>query len=918
MNIRGTRWMRCDLHIHDPKTALANNYSHEEKPYQKLAEIIGTSDLEIIGITDYFSVGDIENIRNLVRGYDRHKKILVNVELRLSEDAGNGFINYHLIFDPDVELDKIRHFCSSLVVDGSDGKTVGEFNRNQFGEITVNYEQVESKLRAHIGEDYRSKIIELVPARNDGVRHVGQGKSPTGRQKSIARKYGRKCDALFGNQRDLEWSRLDDVGDSSAHDILGRVKPVFSCSDAHSVEQLEKFMKDEPATWIRGATAFGGLKESLTEPIHRCVISSVKPGQTSEFYTIDHISFDAPGLFQEKIKFNPGLNAIIGPRSSGKSTLLSQLARAIDQEGTLEAQKIAQPLKNEKQLGPADGISWANSQERVRSASVVWGSLSNGYTEQKHSVTYIPQNYLNQVSSDEAALSKLLERRVSYSEVLREDWNSLCNCDRGINKVLRETVEDVLEQADLRRQKYHEMTELGDPTALREEIERVEREYSKLNQSINSPAAIERREILETADEIQAAQDKLELTLETALQRELSSQTLLDLMFSDLGSGTEKFLFPDERRKLSDLAEGVSDLRLAISERWKSYGIDLIGNLSRRASELDPKDTPESDPVRSSSSDGELARVRTKLKELLDRSGRVDVLKEEIETKDALLSDSIDYILAYLVDPTEEITSGLEKFNSEDECFSQDGSRIFAECAIDYAVADEVATRFIERGQHYSMVELRRELSSGEVTVGTLGDILHAMISGKLTVRSAYKGSPRSTLSDLICSFKPIVRVGCEYDGDRIGGHWQSSMSAGKRAMIALSILLNTDASPWPLLLDQPEDDLDSRSVYESIAPYLRSASLRRQIIMVTHNANLVVGADSDLVTVANRHSEDGPNLDDVLFSYEQGTLEGECYKVSVNSPIFLRRVSMKDHICNIVDGGRDAFAKRERRYGGR
>lgn len=908
--------MRCDLHIHDPKTALANDYKDVHEPYRRLAEIIGTSDLEIVGITDYFSVGDIENIRTLVRKYDRHKTILVNVELRLSEDAGNGFINYHLIFDPEVDPEKIRHFCSSLVVDGDEGKTVGDFNRSQFGNITVTYDQVETKLRAHIGEDYKSKIIEVVPARNDGIRHVGQGKSPTARQKRIAIKYGKKCDALFGNRRDLEWSRQEARGDSSAHDILGKIKPVFSCSDAHSIDQLEKFMKEEPATWIRGATAFGGLKESLTEPIHRCAISSVKPGQTSEYYTIDHIAFDAPGLFQKKVQFNPGLNAIIGPRSSGKSTLLSQLAVAIDEEVTLEAQKIAQPLKNVKQLGPADGISWATSRGCVRSANVMWGDQSVGSAEPKRSVTYIPQNYLNQVSSDEEALSKLLERRVSYSEDLREDWHSLSGHDRAIDKVLRDAVEKLLDESDNRRQQFNEMTQLGDPKALQEEIERVSGEYSRLSQSINSPAAIERRDILGISQEIRFAQDKLESKLETALCREISVRSLVDLMFSEFDVNAGNYLSTDERRELANFAQSISDIRLVISERWKSYGASVIESLSRRASELGAAENLESDPHRKDSSSGELERVEADLRDLRDRSKRIVALGESIDETDRYLTSAVDSILAYLVTPTDVIDSDIEKFNSETDCMAQDGSKIFAECAIDYGVVDEVLGRFVDRGQHSSMSKLRAEVRDDEVRADTLREILQAMISGELTVRSNYKSNSRSVFCDLICSFKPIVRVGCEYDGDRIGGHSQSSMSAGKRSMIALSILLNTDASPWPLLLDQPEDDLDSRSVYESIAPYLRSASLRRQIIMVTHNANLVVGADSDLVTVANRNSADGPNLDDVLFSYEQGTLEGECYKVSPKSSIFLRRASMKDHICNIVDGGRDAFAKRERRYG--
>ena len=76
----------------------------------------------------------------------------------------------------------------------------------------------------------------------------------------------------------------------------------------------------------------------------------------------------------------------------------------------------------------------------------------------------------------------------------------------------------------------------------------------------------------------------------------------------------------------------------------------------------------------------------------------------------------------------------------------------------------------------------------------------------------------------------------------------------GKQALFALTLILNESQEPWPLLIDQPEDDLDSRSIYLAIVPYLGERKKERQIIMVSHNANLVIGADSEVVIVANRH----------------------------------------------------------------
>src|SRR5258706_11989402 len=75
-------------------------------------------------------------------------------------------------------------------------------------------------------------------------------------------------------------------------------------------------------------------------------------------------------------------------------------------------------------------------------------------------------------------------------------------------------------------------------------------------------------------------------------------------------------------------------------------------------------------------------------------------------------------------------------------------------------------------------------------------------------------------------------------------------------------------------LIGQPEDDLDSRSIYEYIVPYLISRKKERQILMVSHNANLVVGADSEQIIVANRHGADRKNRGDKTFDYLSGAIE--------------------------------------------
>lgn len=172
---------------------------------------------------------------------------------------------------------------------------------------------------------------------------------------------------------------------------------------------------------------------------------------------------------------------------------------------------------------------------------------------------------------------------------------------------------------------------------------------------------------------------------------------------------------------------------------------------------------------------------------------------------------------------------------------------------------------------------------------------------------------PKAVAADVLTITRE-VRFSAALDGDRIGGFERSSMTPGKQALFALTLILNESQEPWPLLIDQPEDDLDSRSIYETIVPYLMDRKKERQIIMVSHNANLVIGADSEQVIVANRHGDDRKNANGRTFEYLTGALENS-RPHNKESHTTLGRFGIREHACEILDGGEEAFRKRREKY---
>lgn len=118
-----------------------------------------------------------------------------------------------------------------------------------------------------------------------------------------------------------------------------------------------------------------------------------------------------------------------------------------------------------------------------------------------------------------------------------------------------------------------------------------------------------------------------------------------------------------------------------------------------------------------------------------------------------------------------------------------------------------------------------------------------------------------------------------------------STASAGQKTTAILTFILSH--GNIPLILDQPEDDLDNRLVYELIVDRLKQAKDHRQIIVVTHNANIPVNGDAEYIISMNSESK---NLA-VLYS---GTVE---------QPI------IKKEICDVMEGTEQAFEMRSRRY---
>ena len=145
-------------------------------------------------------------------------------------------------------------------------------------------------------------------------------------------------------------------------------------------------------------------------------------------------------------------------------------------------------------------------------------------------------------------------------------------------------------------------------------------------------------------------------------------------------------------------------------------------------------------------------------------------------------------------------------------------------------------------------------------------------------------------LETMRCEDRPRIEVQRRGEAER---HPFDRLSAGQQRSVLLSLLLCAERSE-PLILDQPEDQLDGQYIASAVVRHLEAAKERRQILIATHSANLVVLGDAELVIPMKAEAGHGA-------PHETGAVD---------------RPQTRDRVCSLLEGGTAAFRKRGERYG--
>ena len=218
----------------------------------------------------------------------------------------------------------------------------------------------------------------------------------------------------------------------------------------------------------------------------------------------------------------------------------------------------------------------------------------------------------------------------------------------------------------------------------------------------------------------------------------------------------------------------------------------------------------------------------------------------------------------------------------------------------------EVLNSSINQQSYQGQEIVNKPINNYEDFFTAVFDLFELLLENKVTLKGGYN---ISSLSQEILSTN-FFKITYEIIYEDVFKH----MSEGKKAFVVLMLLLDFSNKDCPILIDQPEDDLDNRAIYNELVTYIKRKKKERQIIIVTHNPNIVVGADSELVIVSNQHGVNSPNRKDFKFDYVHGSLEMSKEKDNaIKDTLFSQGI--RQHVCEILEGGFEAFKKRELKY---
>jgi len=970
----GSQWHKWDLHVHTPSSGLNNQFGGEsdavwDKYVQTLFHTAINNEVAVIGITDYFLIDGYKKIKNDYLNNDaklhslfgdqasvdkvKQIRVLPNIEFRLDTLVDGSRLNYHIIFSDelaveDIEDDFLRKL--SIKIDQSTDGTqhtesvtrrglekLGETLKSQESGFTDNPYVVGCMTATVSADDIRNvlktnskfyeKYIIATPVDEDlcKVSWLSQGHN-------LRKNYYQHSHAFFTSNQSTHDFALGKKHKSPEEYLAEFVsfKPCFIGSDSHSIAQIEEKLgqwdtnRDDQAriTWIKADTTFDGLRQTLYEPETRVRIQPSRPEPKADMHVITAVSFkSADGTFNpnQRILLSENLNTIIGGKSSGKSLLLYSMAKAINSVQVEDYYKILH--LDGYDFIPDFVLEWKDGKKDSFTSR-----------EPSHTITYIPQLYINHLAEKKNALQldEFILELLQQNPDFRLQYEQFRNGVQQYDNTIQEQLSKMFASLDERRRISQELSQTGLPEALTKSVESLKLQIKEITEKSTlseqekqqHAAILQQLELLSKSVNQYKACIEFLSKLESLLHERITTLVGYDTDNDEHVPGDVDNLFAYYNTGIpQDLEMLVNTIREELSEKLH-YFIDSIHQLTYQqklntALQQQQQQNALLAPItKKIEGQKDIVKLQESLNGLNDKLAKATGLVKQQVTAKKQFSEFRNNIAKLLSDRYKLYIGLAESINTTYANIDTD-IRLNATVGIDceefslYKIINKQRTTAplfnsifpdSNGSVNYAYVpQFFIDIKSMKDGVVTFGDGSTCFVNKDVSSKQLFTAITENR-------FK--LNFDVKYKSDSL-----HKMSPGKKGTVLLILFLQISSAGYPILIDQPEDNLDNRTIYTQLCTMIKRKKSERQIIIVTHNANLVVGTDSENVIVANQEGQNGTGTKQQFrFEYVNGPIEYSFKDGKEQNE--LQCQGIREHICDILEGGLEAFVNREKKYG--
>jgi hypothetical protein len=735
-------------------------------------------------------------------------------------------------------------------------------------------------------------------------------------------------------------------------------KPCLHGSDAHSLAKVGKPDNDR-FTWLKGDATFETLRQACLEPRERAIVAPAPPSGALPHRVIKEIAVSAASWFANgTIPLSSGLVAIIGARGSGKTALADLMAAGAGAASDDASDKTFLQRARPHIGGTSVALTWADARSATIALPPVVDPdaapdvqyLSQQFVERLCSAEGMTDELL-------AEIERVIFEAHAYEDRLgtssfRELLDIRASHGRNLRAHAHQAIESLSDQIENERSARAQLpaltAEQGRLSKLLDEDKRARTALvvtggetrSKQLEAVNAELGV-RQGAVDLARRREQALVELETAIADMTARRLPA-LIADLERAHAGAGLSVTDWQAFELKFSgDPADVVSEHLTAVRQQitgltgqpiprpttppaeWPPFiaeGADLaraplsalkaesvrLGQLIGLDEVKQKQLTALNDKI--TKNEAALAAANTAATNAAGAQARINVLAENRKASYASLFDGFASEQAELTKMYEPLSTMLSSQPGTLGKLSFSVRRVVdveAWAARGEDLMDlRTGTTFRGRGE---LLKVATDTLLQAWESGASADVADAMSTFRTdhdqhiieqakvpqTNIPAFRAWANEVAAWLNSTDHISVSYGIQYDGVDI-----EQLSPGTRGIVLLLLYLAVDQSDdRPLIIDQPEENLDPKSIFVELVGRFVETRSRRQIIIVTHNANLVVNTDADQVIIASAGAHVPGGLP--TLSYLSGGLENP---------------AVRDEVCEILEGGKPAFEERARR----